>query len=337
MTAGISNVNDFQGLAQLRHDAAVPSQDTAREAARQFEALFVQMMLKSMRDANAVLGESQDTTYQEMFDQQIAMEMTRGRGLGIADMMSRQLGITSGQPAAQASTAANTAADASIPALLSRINALRNNAMPAYGELQVPEPGVLPAPDVPPPDLSAFATVNSGGRSDFRPASREDFVREIWPLAVKAGRQLGVEPRAIVAQAALETGWGSRLIRDDAGVSGNNLFGIKADTRWDGERVSVATLEYEGGLPKPQRANFRAYPDLAAGFDDYVRFLSENPRYREALRAGADAGAYADRLQSSGYATDPRYAEKIRSIIASPILGSVDTSLKGGNELPNYL
>lgn len=335
MTAGISNVNDFQGLAQLRHDAAVPSQDTAREAARQFEALFVQMMLKSMRDANAVLGESQDTTYQEMFDQQIAMEMTRGRGLGMADMMSRQLGITGGQPAAQANS--STAADTSIPALLGRISALRNNAPPAYGELQVPEPGSMPEPDVRPPDLSAFATVDSGVRSDFRPASREEFVREIWPLAVKAGRQLGVEPRAIVAQAALETGWGSRLIRDDAGVSGNNLFGIKADTRWDGERVSVATLEYEGGLPKPQRANFRAYPDLAAGFDDYVRFLSENPRYREALRAGADAGAYADRLQSSGYATDPRYAEKIRSIIASPILGSVDTSLKGGNELPNYL
>jgi flagellar protein FlgJ len=341
MTANISNVNDFTGLAQLRHDSSAPSPETAREAARQFEALFVQMMLKSMRDANAVLGESQDTTYQEMFDQQIAMEMTRGRGLGIADMMSRQLGITTGPPAAQSNPAANaavgTAADTSIPALLGRISALRNNALPAYGELQAPESGALPAPDAPPPDLSAFATVNSGGRSDFRPASREDFVREIWPLAVKAGRQLGVEPRAIVAQAALETGWGSRLIRDDAGVSGNNLFGIKADARWDGERVSVATLEYEGGLPKPQRANFRAYPDLAAGFDDYVRFLSDNPRYRDALRAGADAGAYADQLQSSGYATDPRYAEKIRSIIASPILGSVDTSLKGGSELPNYL
>jgi len=293
----------------------------------------VQMMLKSMRDANAVLGESQDTTYQEMFDQQIAMEMTRGRGLGIADMMSRQLGITPGQPAVQASASADT----SIPALLGRINALRGNATPAYGELQAPQPAVLPAPEVQPPDLSALVTTGTGERSDFRPASREEFVREIWPLAVKAGRQLGVEPRAIVAQAALETGWGNRQIRDDAGVSGNNLFGIKADSRWNGERVTVATLEYEGGLPKPQRAAFRAYPDLAAGFQDYVRFLSENPRYRDALRAGADAGAYADRLQSSGYATDPRYAEKIRNIIASPILGSVDSSLKTGTELPRHL
>jgi len=333
MTANISSINDFQGLAQLRHDASVPSQETAREAARQFEALFVQMMLKSMRDANAVLGESQDSNWQEMFDQQIAMEMTRGRGLGIADMMSRQLGITPEQPAAGAVSSATT----SIPALLSRIPALRNGAASPFGELQAPGLGDLAVSDVSRPDLSALGTVSSGERVDFRPAGREEFVREVWPLAVKAGRELGVEPRAIVAQAALETGWGSRLIRDDAGVSGNNLFGIKADARWDGERVSVATLEYEGGLPKPQRASFRAYPDLAAGFEDYVRFLRDNPRYSEALQNGADAGIYADRLQSSGYATDPRYAEKIRSIIASPILGSASSSLKTGAELPNYL
>lgn len=333
MTANISSFNDFQGLAQLRHDASVPSQETAREAARQFEALFVQMMLKSMRDANAVLGESQDTTYQEMFDQQIAMEMTRGRGLGIADMMSRQLGITPEQPAASALSSATT----SIPALLSRIPALRSGVPSPFGELQTPGISDIPAPDAPRPDLSAIGMVSSGERADFRPGSREEFVRDIWPLAVNAGRKLGVEPRAIVAQAALETGWGSRLIRDDAGVSGNNLFGIKADSRWNGERVSVATLEYEGGLPKPQRASFRAYPDLAAGFEDYVRFLRDNPRYSEALQSGADAGIYADQLQRSGYATDPRYAEKIRSIIASPILGSVDATLKTGGELPNYL
>ncbi len=165
--------------------------------------------------------------------------------------------------------------------------------------------------------MPALASTN---RSDFRPGSREDFVREIWPLAVRAGEKLGVNPRAIVAQAALETGWGSRQIRDDAGVSGNNLFGIKADSRWAGERVTVTTLEYEGGLPKPQRAQFRAYPDLAAGFEDYVRFLQGNPRYSDALRAGASSDTYAESLQSAGYATDPRYAEKIRSIVASSIL-----------------
>jgi len=162
-------------------------------------------------------------------------------------------------------------------------------------------------------------------------------VREIWPLAVQAGRQLGVDPRAIVAQAALETGWGSRQVRDDAGVSGNNLFNIKAGSSWPGERVTVTTLEYAGGLPKPERAQFRAYGSLAEGFQDYVRFLKENPRYGEALRSGGSAHVFADRLQSAGYATDPGYARKIRDIIDGPILGAFGDALKLAAGLPNYL
>ncbi len=315
MTAKINTFNDFQGLSQLRTEAGARSPAAAREAARQFEALFVQMMLKSMRDANAVLGEQQDTTYQEMFDKQIAMEMSQGKGLGLGDLMVRQLGATDGNPEAPAG---------GVPAPL----ALLLQRLPATGRASLPElpGGISPGLGVPDPaGLDARLNVNlpamaSTNRNDFRPASREEFVREIWPLAVRAGEKLGVNPRAIVAQAALETGWGSRQIRDDAGVSGNNLFGIKADSRWAGERVTVTTLEYEGGLPKPQRAQFRAYPDLAAGFEDYVRFLQGNPRYSDALRAGASSESYAEGLQSAGYATDPRYAEKIRSIVASSIL-----------------
>jgi len=340
MTANISTYNDFQGLSQLRSEARVRSPEATREAARQFEALFVQMMLKSMRDANAVLGEERDTTYEEMFDKQISMEMTKGKGLGMADMMLRQLG--GAEPAAAATPEP-------LALLLQRIPALGQTSVPSLPEgvtpeltipdsrnLQVPTP-VLPSQSLPaqPPPTQA-----STNRSDFRPASREDFVREIWPLAVRAGEKLGVSPRAIVAQAALETGWGSRQIRDAAGISGNNLFGIKADSRWTGERVTVTTLEYDGGLPKPQRAPFRAYPDLASGFEDYVRFLQTNPRYSDALRAGGNAEAYAERLQSAGYATDPRYAEKIRSIIASPALSpatSAGSALKDESARPTYV
>ena len=209
--------------------------------------------------------------------------------------------------------------------------ALLLQRLPAAGSAYVPQlpEGIAPEQVTPTgypgvPDQYALppSALASARRSDFRPQTREDFVREIWPLAVRAGQKLGINPRAIVAQAALETGWGSRQIRDDAGVSGNNLFGIKADSRWTGERVTVTTLEYEGGLPKPQRAQFRAYPDLAAGFDDYVNFLKGNPRYGDALRSGDNAGLYAERLQAAGYATDPRYAEKIRSIINHPALDS---------------
>ncbi|MBL8200112.1 MAG: flagellar assembly peptidoglycan hydrolase FlgJ [Chromatiales bacterium] len=327
MTAQINTFNDFQGLSQLRTEAGARSPDATREAARQFEALFVQMMLKSMRDANAVLGEERDTTYEEMFDKQIAMEMSQGKGLGLGDLMVRQLDAADG-------TAAAAPAPAGTPVplamLLQRLPAAARAVLPDLPDgvgpaLSIPDPAGLgarlnvnlPMPALPEMRPPALAGTN---RADFRPGSREDFVREIWPLAVRAGQKLGVNPRAIVAQAALETGWGSRQIRDDAGVSGNNLFGIKADSRWTGERVTVTTLEYEGGLPKPQRAQFRAYPDLAAGFEDYVRFLQGNPRYTDALRAGASSDTYAESLQSAGYATDPRYAEKIRSIIASPIL-----------------
>lgn len=318
MTAKINTFNDFQGLSQLKTEAGARSPGAAREAARQFEALFVQMMLKSMRDANAVLGEQQDTTYQEMFDKQIAMEMSQGKGLGLGELMVRQLGATDGT----ADAAATGGTPAPLALLLQRLPAAARTSLPEIAggispELSIPDPAALDARlniNLP---MQAVASTN---RSDFRPGSREDFVREIWPLAVRAGEKLGVNPRAIVAQAALETGWGSRQIRDDAGVSGNNLFGIKADSRWAGERVTVTTLEYEGGLPKPQRAQFRAYPDLAAGFEDYVRFLQGNPRYSDALRAGASSDSYAQGLQSAGYATDPRYAEKIRSIVASSIL-----------------
>jgi flagellar protein FlgJ len=325
MTVEVNNINDFQGFSELRSRAGARSPEVAREAARQFEALFVQMMLKSMRDANAVLGEQRDTTYEEMFDKQIALEMTRGKGLGLGELIARQLGATDG-----AAEEGGAAPPEPLALLLQRLPATARARLPEIaGEIApgvaVPDAAALPAhpaihlPAAAEAEASAPA-LGGGSRSDFRPGSREDFVREVWPLAVRAGRKLGVDPRAIVAQAALETGWGSRLIRDDAGVSGNNLFGIKADSRWNGARVTVTTLEYEGGLPKPQRAQFRAYPDLAAGFEDYVRFLQGNPRYSDALRSGASADAYAQGLQSAGYATDPRYAEKIRSIVASPIL-----------------
>ena len=327
MTANITTYNDFQGLSKLRSEASARSPEATREAARQFEALFVQMMLKSMRDANAVLGEERDTTYEEMFDKQISMEMTKGKGLGMGEMMVRQLG------GGETST---TAPPEPLALLLQRLPAMGRALLSELPDNLTPGLSIPAARDLGPP-APVLPALTRGSRSDFRPETREDFVREIWPLAVRAGEKLGVNPRAIVAQAALETGWGSRLIRDDAGVSGNNLFGIKADSRWTGDRVTVTTLEYEGGLPKPQRAPFRAYPDLAAGFEDYVRFLQGNPRYSEALQAGTNTGVYAERLQSAGYATDPHYAEKIRSIIASPTLGTTGSALKDERDRPTYV
>jgi flagellar protein FlgJ len=302
VTTGISATHDFRGLAELRADAARQSPEAAREAARQFEALFVQMMLKSMRDANAVLGEERDRTYEEMFDQQVALEMTRGKGLGLADMLVRQLQLN----AADASDAAAVAS---------------TGAAPSAGPLAAP--GAPAAPGL---------ARDTGG--DFRPASRLDFVRSLWPHAEQAGRELGVDPRVIVAQAALETGWGSRQMRTDDGRSTFNLFGIKADARWTGARVGVTTLEYDGGVPAPTRAQFRAYGSLGEGVADYVRFLKANGRYAAALADGSRGGDFAAGLQAAGYATDPAYADKIRGILASPGFDAAITTLKAGAAVP---
>lgn len=278
--------NDFAGLANLKARAAQESPEATQEAARQFEALFVQMMLKSMREAGAVLGEERDTTYEEMFDQQVAVEMTRGRGIGIAEMLVRQLAPT---------TPAAAAAPAPFDAAAARYSG--------------PDRDISPA------------------RADWRPDDPQQFVDDIWPLAEQAAQQLDIDPRTLVAQAALETGWGQKLIRDGAGVSGNNLFGIKADSRWDGERVTVSTLEYDGGVPRRMSAEFRAYPTLREGFADYVNFLQDNARYESATQGGLTPEDYAGSLQDAGYATDPRYADKIGDLVNGSRLNDLVTQV----------
>jgi flagellar protein FlgJ len=176
--------------------------------------------------------------------------------------------------------------------------------------------------------------MQGGAVADWRPATPQQFLRDIWPHAERAASRLGVDARAIAAQAALETGWGQRMVRDGTGVNGNNLFNIKADARWNGPRVTVNTLEFEDGLPQLRQAQFRAYQDLGDSFEDYVRFLSDNPRYADALRRGLSAHGFAQSLQEAGYATDPRYAEKLRSILDSPRFNETLATLKKPDALP---
>jgi len=316
---------DFAGLAQLRAHAAADSRTVTAETARQFEALFVQMMLQTMRSAGDVFGTGGDKTYRDMFDRQVALEMSRGKGLGIAELLTRQLAQDAASDPAATShelTARDFVA-AREPALPSPPGARFEQLVPDHAALQAA--GTLPEVD--------FGALSPSWRN-WRPATPAEFVRDVWPLAERAGKELGVEPRAIVAQAALETGWGRNVARDGGGQSGNNPFNIKADTRWGGERVSVRTLEFEDGLPKPQVASFRAYPDLSSAFADYVQFMKGNPRYASALANGAQAERYADSLQAAGYATDPGYAGKLRSILASPRFNDLIAQFKNSLRVP---
>lgn len=293
---------------------AMPRADVEK-AARELETQFARMLIKSMRSASMgdpMLGDN--STYREMYDQQLATELTRGRGLGLAPMIVRQLGRDNG-----ATPAADTAAPTAFPLRVSGTAAPMSMplAMPATGALPLApsSSGVsMPAFDVPAlhAPMSAADPVADCPDVPLDCSSPEAFVQSIWPLAQKTAAELGVPARALVAQAALETGWGRRLAGRE-GVSSQNLFGIKAGSRWSGERVNSATHEFIDGVRRSERADFRAYGSAAESFADYARLL-DNPRYAAARNAGNDTHRFASALQQAGYATDPHYAAKITAI-----------------------
>lgn len=266
---------DFQGLASLKHEAKAQDPAALKEAAKQFESLFTQMLLKSMREANKSFGDSvfggeQGEMYQDMFDDQMAVQLAQGKGLGLADMLIRQLS-QGAQPAAPAS------------AELSTSNANRGVA-----------------------------------------ATKLDFIRQMRPHAEAAAQKLGVDSEALLAQAALETGWGKAVPCKTNGECSFNLFGIKAGSRWSGATVNVPTLEFEEGVAVRKVDSFRAYDSPADSFMDYARLIANSPRYESARGAGGDVAAFAAALQDGGYATDPEYARKIvrvahevRALVAS--------------------
>lgn len=315
--AGASLYTDFKGLAQLRAAAGRQSPGALRETARQFEALFVQSMLKAMRDASpgdGLFDSRQADFYRDIYDRQLALEMVKGRGIGIADMLIRNLGgqagpapEAAGQPPPPRPVLPAGTLDASASAIpLVAVNGTQQALLDLDAQSS---PLVELAGDAAPRGLAAATP------RDWRPDSPAAFVHELMPYAEKGAAELGIQPGVIVAQAALETGWGQKIIRHPDGRNSFNLFGIKADPRWSGERVSVQTLEFEGGVAVKKRGVFRSYGSLDEAVSGYIDFLRSNPRYRQALDQAGDTDAYLAGLESAGYATDPRYAEKIQAIL----------------------
>jgi flagellar protein FlgJ len=276
MTAPINNTffADPQALTALRNDAKAQDPAALKEAAKQFESLFTQMLLKSMREANKSFGESmfdseQTEFYQDMFDDQMAVHMSQGKGLGLADMLVRQLQQRTGVQ------------------------------VPASPDAK-PEAGLEIAPKAQTPGPIA--------------ASKADFIQQMLPHAEAAARELGVDPHALLAQAALETGWGKSVPCNAAGECSFNLFGIKAGTHWSGASVNVPTLEFEEGVAVRKVERFRAYESPADSFRDYARLIGGNARYENAVGTGENVAAFASALQRGGYATDPNYARKLVAV-----------------------
>jgi flagellar protein FlgJ len=318
---------DIQALGDLKRQARANDPAAMRETARQFETLFAKMMLKSMREASAgdELFDSQESQmYRGMFDDQMAFEVTKGRGLGVADLMVQQLMRTQ---VAQQAEAAGEAGRTSLTQELKReaegipladptavFVPLRSQAAAAPATLPVrpAAPAAPPAASTVPAEAPTAAVPRPSA-----PGSRVAFLESILPAATKAAQALGVSPRSILAQAALETGWGRSMPLDAQGRPSLNLFGIKATPSWRGATAASETTEFFGGQATRQVERFRAYDSFEASFADHARLLSSSSRYAGALNSGDDTHTYAKALQTGGYATDPHYARKLVAVAES--------------------
>lgn len=330
---------NFQGLNQLAAQGRHDSPAALRAAARQFEALFLQMMLKSMRKAtqtfqSGLLSSDQTRFYQGLADQQLALSMAQESGLGLAKLLVEQFG---GHPGA-----GTAAAKAGQPVALHRpLAPLPVRRAPPATPAEPPSVSTPAAAGAAPETSTgasaevSTAAVTGAGQGTAAPGQGPlGFVRRIWPLARAAGAALGVGPAVLVAQAALETGWGRTLARHPDGRSAHNLFGIKAGPGWSGPAVTRPTVEFRGGQAIRAVDRFRAYGSDAESFADYVRLLRSDPRYRAALAGAADPQEFTGALQAAGYATDPHYARKIQEVLDGPTLQEALAGLKSGDSGP---
>ncbi len=332
---------DTQGLNQLKLDAKQSSPESLKQAAQQFEAVFMNMLMKSMREATPQDGmfESEQTRmYTSMLDQQLTQRMA-SRGIGLADVMVRQLSIAmSIPPEVEGATPEGGVAAPGLPAQGFPLNAPGLVVPQSQSQSQPALPASTRVSDNPQREsdlLRAKAQVESyipqgdleplSGNADLlratarvessAPPHVDAFVQRMLPHAQEASASTGIPPQFMMGQAALETGWGKSEIRGANGENSYNLFGIKAGSGWRGRTVDIVTTEYVNGKPQKQVDTFRAYDSYADSFRDYANLLRANPRYQNVLAQGQDARGFAQGLQQAGYATDPNYAQKLTSVI----------------------
>lgn len=324
--------------------AAPKAGDKVADTARQFEALFVEQMLKTMRESSLGEGDAlfpgQSALFREMHDREVVKSASQGQGFGLAPLIERSLrqqqAALEGRPAesdalplqARAGQAYSLEGYARVmPAQrFDRDSGTRADASSAP-VLRVPAQPLAPERSQPraaettmQPRLPASASAAIEGSAAGTKSTPEQFVERIWPYAQRAAQALGVDPRMLVAQAALETGWGRHVPAAGDGEAGHNLFGIKAGRSWSGERASHLTQEFRDGRMQAERAEFRTYDSVEQSFSDYVALLRGSSRYAPALAAAGNNQAFASALQRAGYATDPQYAQKLTAIAHGPRL-----------------
>lgn len=391
-TADSGSYSDLNRLNQLKVGADKNSDANMRKVAQEFESLFLSEMLKSARSATEALGKDNPLNtpaakqYQEMYDQQLAVSMSReGGGIGLADVLMRQMqknkpvdpqaatlqGPAAAEPAKKVDVPTAIAAGTQADGPLGRSNGQR--PLWAY-RVAVPEGGVSHSNDValmnqrrislpskltdrllagivPNTDATTvnnaaplrnsaaadnvinsaargFAVAPKGqmqvyGRAIAQPplapakkafSSQDEFVATMLPMAKAAAARIGVDPKYLVAQAALETGWGKSVMRAEDGSSSHNLFGIKAGQSWQGGQARAITSEFRDGAMVKETAQFRSYNSYQDSFHDLVTLLQSNDRYKEVVKSADNPEQFVRELQKAGYATDPDYASKISQI-----------------------
>lgn len=329
----LNNYNDLHALESIKYSKA-DKEARLDAVAKQFESLFVSMMIKSMRDANKVFAEgnmlqSNETEhYQQMFDSQLAVSMSTGKGIGLADVIKRQLTPSVGPHRAEGlNTAARAEPSFSMDGYERKFFPSRAAAERMVEALQTVERIVdesIDAEQTTSQDVSQVAA-DKLRALDF--SSPDKFIESLYPYAKSVEAETGVDARLMLAQSALETGWGKHQIMKADGSPSHNLFGIKAQHNWQGDEAEILTTEYREGVAMKERASFRAYPSYAESFKDYANFLQSNDRYQPAFDHLSDPKAFAHALQASGYATDPNYGAKISSILDRYLLSDLDPAM----------
>lgn len=357
-SVGVTNAKDSildqNSLNSIKTMGRAKDPQAMRELSKKFEAMFVSQMLKTMREANDVFAEgsymdsSEQNFHREMMDQQLVLNLTSGRGIGLADQFYRNMMRDYGQNlnAPQAASGQPDSSQNNLP------QSLINSSLSA-------KPLFKPVTDQGAGDSTAQASASldaflqayydnsssadsaqspstqiylKGGKTSVSP-SQQKFIASIRPHAEQAAKALNVSPEVIMAQAALETGWGKHVIHTQNGQNSFNLFNIKAGGAWSGDSINVSTLEYKGNKANLERGDFRKYNSYAESFADYVKLLQNNDRYQQALQAGTNSAAYAQALQDAGYATDPDYAAKIRELLSNDLINAEDNSADGNSLL----
>lgn len=316
---------NFSGLGALKHEAGNNEQEAIPKVAKQFESVMLQMVMKSMREASkplkSELFQSQDLDlYEDMFDSQLSLTLSQGNGIGLAKMLAQQIQKLNRAVNHMGAENKATPEEAETQSVYAQLNNSGNLSLSArdqqmiksFSKLNEDQIATTAASVIP----SWWRRVSKGIRKlrDFN--TPEEFITSLLPAATEVAKRIGVDPRVILAQAALETAWGRSILGSHSGTNSHNLFGIKA-SNWDGASVTATTHEYYDGKKVKEDDSFRSYSSYADSFADYISFLQKNPRYQHALANAQDPGQFTKALQDAGYATDPYYAQKIMQIFHS--------------------